>query len=410
MAPQVNRGFGAFLRYRELGTPEEAYLAMVGGDFMIDHANTDQFGFTWNEKGVPLTDFEGAMYQPMACTAASHTTLAWDVRPGGGPAPGKDQPGNWYHDHNQPFVDLGGRAPRLHWQVGFDEKTQRITETRGLVTLATDAPGAALLEGKVAVKALAEVPTRQDNYAMALAAQAAPPTVPLDRPFTWTRRILYVKAARAAGMNYLVVRDDLARFEQRTPSFNGWWFAADVDLAERSARYRGQFGVDTDLYVAVPSRVKLYKDTFIHDQCEPIVAQRHQARFGKPFSEKQVLCRVEGQKGQGFLFVLFPYASHESRPAIENWQGERGVKVVWKGETHYILLDTRSQAIDADGIQARASCLVVKVSNAENFSLGLPSGGQAEFRGRKLAGEGPLEVVVARGKTQKSACRDLMKE
>ncbi len=263
--------FRRILRYRELGTPEESYLAMVGGDFMIDHANTDQFGFAWNEKGVPLTDFEGAMYQPMACTAVSHTTLAWDVRPGGAADPGKDKPGNWYHDHNQPYVDLGGLTPRLHWQIGFDEKSQQITETRGLVTLATDAPGEALLEGKVAVKALAEVPTRQDNYAIAVAAQAAPPCSPLDPPFTWTRRLLYVKSAKAAGMNYLVVRDDLGGFDQRTPNFNGWWFADDVDLAGHSARYRGQFGVDTDLYVAAPSQVKLYKDTFIHDQCEPIV-------------------------------------------------------------------------------------------------------------------------------------------
>ena len=78
---QVNRGFGAFLRGRTLGTSEESYLAMVGGDFMIDHANADVFGFAWNEKGVPLTDFEGSMYVPMACTAVSHSTIAWDVRP-----------------------------------------------------------------------------------------------------------------------------------------------------------------------------------------------------------------------------------------------------------------------------------------------------------------------------------------
>ena len=177
----------------------------------------------------------------------------------------------------------------------------------------------------MAVKALAEVPTRQDNYAMALAAAGLRrPRTPLDRPFTWTRRLLYVKAAQAAGMNYLVVRDDLGGFDQRTPSFNGWWFADDVDLAGASARYRGQFGVDTDLYVAVPSRVKLYKDTFIHDQCEPIVAQRHQAKFGKPFSEKQVLCRVEGQKGQGFLVALFPYGSARTAPGDRELAGRAG--------------------------------------------------------------------------------------
>jgi hypothetical protein len=410
MGPQVNRGFGAFLRYRQLGTPEESYLALVGGNFMIDHANVDQFGFTWNEKGVPLTDFEGAMYVPPALTAVSHSTLAWDVRPGGRPAPGKDQPGNWYHDNNQPYVDLGGLAPRLHWQIGFDQQSQQITETRGLVTLAHDAPGAALLEGKVLVKALAEVPTRQDNYAQALAPQASPPCVPLDRPFTWTRRLLYVKAAKAAGMNYLVVRDDLGDFNLRTPSFNAWWFADDVDLAARSGRFAGQFGVDTDLYVAVPLRVKLYKDTFIHNQCEPIVAHRHQVKFGTAFSEKQVLCRVEGQKGQGFLVALFPYKSDEARPTIENWQGDKGIKLVWKGETHYVLLDTRPHEIDAQGIKARAACLVLKMTDARNFSLALPDGGQAAFRGQQLEGKGPLEIVVSDGKAHKSSCTDLMKE
>lgn len=410
MGPQVNRGFGAFLRYRGLGTPDESYLAMVGGNFMIDHANTDQLGFAWNEKGVPLTDFEGAMYVPMACTAVSHTTIAWDVRPGGSPDPGKDKPGNWYHDHNQPYVDLGGIAPRLHWQIGFDEKQQDIIQTRGLVTLATDMPGAALVEGKVTVQALAEYPTRQDNYAVAIAPQAWPSSTPLERPFTWTRRLLYVKAAKAAGMNYLVVRDDFGGFSQRTPNFNCWWFADDAELAQRSARYQGQFGVDTDLYVAAPSQVKLFKDAFVHDQCEPIVGARHQARFGKPFSEKQVLCRVEGQKDQGFLVVLFPYKRDEPRPTIENWQGDKGVKVSWKGETHYVLLDTREHEIDADGILARAACAVVKMTDGQNLALALPAGGQAAFRGQKLEGPGPLEVVAANGKAVKSTCTDLMKE
>jgi len=410
LGPQVNRGFGAFLRYRELGTPEEAYLALVGGDFMIDHTNADQLGFVWNEKGVPLTDFEGAMYQPMACTAVSHNTLAWDVLPGGAAAPGKGQPGNWYHDHHQPYVDLDGLTPRSHWQIGCDRNTQQITETRGLITRATDSPAAALLEGKVLVKALDEIPTRQDNYAMALAPQAPPPTTPLVQAFTWTRRLLYVKATTAAGMNYIVVRDDTGGFDQRTPNFNAWWFADDVELAGHSARFSGQFGVDTDLYVAVPSQVQLHKDTFIHNQCEPIIARMHQTKFRTCFTEKQVLCRVEGQKDQGFLVVLFPYKSDESRPAIENWQGDKGIKVAWKGETHYIILDTRQHTIDADGIKARTSCLVVKFANATDFTLDLPDGGQATFRGQNLEGDGSLEAVVEDGRALQSPGKDLMNE
>ena len=59
----------------------------------------------------------------------------------------------------------------------------------------TALPEAALLEGKVRLKALAEYPTRQDNYAVAIAPQAWPPSTVLEKPFTWTRRLLEVKAA-----------------------------------------------------------------------------------------------------------------------------------------------------------------------------------------------------------------------
>ncbi len=410
LGSQVNPGFGAFLRYRQPGTPEEAYLAFVGGDFMIDHANTDQFGFAWNEKGAPLTDFAGSMYQPMASTAVSHTTIAWDVRPGGAADPGKGQAGNWYHDHQQPYVDLGGQTPRLHWQIGFDESTQDILETRGRVTRATDAPGAALLEGQVTVKALCETPTRQDNFAVAIAPQAWPPSTLLDKPFHWTRRLLYVKAAQAAGMNYLVIRDDFGGFQQRTPSFPCWWFAEDVELAQRSARFRGQFGVDTDLYVAVPSQGKLFQDTFVHDQCEPIVSSRHRAKFDEPFREKQVLCRVEGRKDSGFLVVLFPYKRDEPRPAISNWQGDQGVQVTWKNETHFVLLDTVEHEVDADGIQAKATCLVVKLTGAQDFSICLPAGGEATFRDQKLSAAGPHELAVAAGNVRRSPGADLIQQ
>ena len=212
-------------------------------------------------------------------------------------------------------------------------------------------------------------------------------------------------------MNYLVVRDDLGEFDQRTPSFNAWWFA------DRRGPRRAQCPLSRPVrrgHRSLRRRAVAGETLQGHVHPRPVRADRrlsrHQARFGERFSEKQVLCRVEGQKGQGFLVVLFPYKSDEPRPTIENWQGERGIKIVWKGETHYVLLDTRQHEIDADGIKARAACLVVKVTNAQNFTLGLPDGGQAAFRGQKLEGEGPMEVVVADGKARKSPCTNLMND
>src|SRR5438477_46798 len=123
-------------------------------------------------------------------------------------------------------------------------------------------------------------------------------------------------------MNYLVIRDDFADFNERTPFFHYWSFSEDAEFAGDTARLPGQFGVDTDLFVTAPHDVTFFKDTFTHNQCEPIITGRHQKKYGKPFSEKQVLCRLEGQKGRGFLAVLFPYRQGETRPIFAAWQGD----------------------------------------------------------------------------------------
>ena len=404
LGPEVFPGFGVFLRYRQLGTPEEAYLAFLAGNFMIDHTNCDQLAFDWNEKGVPLSLFMGDMYVPGAVTALTHNTLCWDLRPEGGPCPGKDKPGCWYTDHNIAWADHA-KEPRRHLQIGWDQNKQRITDIRGMTTLATDMPGAALVEGKVDIKDLTEVPTRAD-FSTLMQAQQSTPLVRIEKPFTWTRRLLYVKAPAAAGMNYIVIRDDLGGFAEHTPFFHYWSLSDDVTPEGQTARFKGQLGVDTDLFVAAPEQVRIEKDSFTHGQCEGVVNQRHGQKYGKAFSETQVAARVVGKKGEGFLVVVFPYKADEDRPAIERWQG--GVKVTWKGETHYVLLDMGEKPVDADGIKARASCLVVKRKDDKNVSIALPAGGAATYAKQKLDGKGPLGVEVVNDKVMATVGKDLL--
>jgi len=407
LGPEVFPGFGAFLRFRELGTPQEAYLAFTAGNFMIDHANVDQMAFAWNEKGVPLSCYTGSMYQPMTNTALSHNTIAWDVRPEGGPCPGKDKPGCWHHDHHVAWAPHEKR-PRLHIELGWDQTKQKITDSRGMVTFATDQPDAALIQGQVEVLTLTEVPTRADYSAIMMPHQQTP-LVPVRKPFTWTRRLLYVKAAKAEGMNYLVVRDDFGAFDERTPHFNYWSLSEDVELGADTAHFVGQLGVNTDLFVAVPPKVALHKEAFTHDQCEGEVSSRHQQKFGQKFSEKQVLCRAEGQRGKGFLVVLFPRKLDEEKPILQRWQGDAGVKVSWKGETHFVLLDVDEREAEADGVRARASCLVVKARGPRDFSLALPAGGSASFGGQSVDGPGPVGLQVVDGQARKLAGTDLRK-
>lgn len=394
---EVYPGFGAFLRNRAIGTPEESYLAFMGGNFMIDHANVDQLAFHWHEKGVPLSVFNGSLYNPMTCTALSHNTIAWDVRPGGAKDPGKGQPGNWYHDNNQPHVDVGGVTPTLHYEIGWDKEHGAITDTRGLVTRATESAGVALLEGTVMVESLVEMPSRPSNYEIMIASQAWPPAQRLEKPFTWKRLLLDVKAEKAAGLNYLVIRDDFGGWAGRTPSFNYWALADGVELDGNKAAFKGGLGIDTDFHVVEPAQVVLQRDTFTSKECEGIVGGRYQAKAGKPFSETYALARVEGRKGEGFLVTVVPRRADEPPATVEPWAGGKGVKVSAQGQTHFVLLGGQPQSLDADGIKAEAAALVVKVTDETHATLALPLGGKVSFRGQSLVSEKPAEASLADG-------------
>ena len=50
------------------------------------------------------------------------------------------------------------------------------------------------------------------------------------------------------------------------------------------------------------------------------------------------------------------------------------------------------------------------ITYAQDFSLCLPSGGEATFRDQMLKGTGPRELAVVKGKAQKSSGTDLIKK
>jgi hypothetical protein len=74
------------------------------------------------------------------------------------------------------------------------------------------------------------------------------------------------------------------------------------------------------------------------------------------------------------------------------WADGQGAKIAWKGETHFVLLDTAERQIAADGVTGTASALVLKTRDGQAAELVLPAGGQARCRGlqaqfgRELAG------------------------
>ena len=53
---------------------------------------------------------------------------------------------------------------------------------------------------------------------------------------------------------------------------------------------------------------------------------------------------------------------------------------------------------------------MVKVTDGQDFSLCLPAGGVASFRGEKLEGTGPRDLAVVGGKARASSGTDLIQE
>src|SRR5262249_55931420 len=156
-----------------------------------------------------------------------------------------------------------------------------------------------------------------------------------------------------------------------------------------------------------PSAPKLFQDAFTHDQCEPIISEIVASR-GKSFSEKQVLARIEGERGRGFLVVAFPRKADEARPELTPWLDGKGVKVTWKRQTHHLLLDTRPRAIDDAGIRGQTSCLVLKTHGPGSAVMSLPAGGEVEVLGNRLSSTGPAEWAIAEGEVTRRDAADLL--
>ena len=160
-------------------------------------------------------------------------------------------------------------------------------------------------------------------------------------------------------MNYLVVRDDLGGFDQRTPSFNCWWFADDVELAGRTRPLQGPVRRG---HRSLRRRAVAGEALQGHFHPQPVRADRRQPAPGQV---RQAVQREAGAlprrrpEGPGVPGRAVPLQVRRAAPDHRELAGRQGAsRSSWKGETHYVLLDTRQHDIDADGIQARAACLV----------------------------------------------------
>ena len=125
------------------------------------------------------------------------------------------------------------------------------------------------------------------------------PTRKID-PFSWQRRVLFAKAQADADPQYLLVRDDfLGNCPPPMDSF--WIMAKDLKITGNQAHATGQFGVDLELYSALPVQATYGQWSFEHQN------------WG---GEKQLCVRISEQQNKPFLTVLYPRRPDEPMPVF----------------------------------------------------------------------------------------------
>jgi len=235
------------------------------------------------------------------------------------------------------------------------------------------------------------------------------PPVPREAglPIQWRRQILFVKDARPAGANYLVLRDTVGGGQ---PTMWQFWtisekigtprqvrdlqgFLADkpgnkmVEPRElKGNRFTaiGQFGVDVEYYIASPADTPRYTLRW--------GTTYHYSPIGG-FTEYQDMLHLQ-MGGDGAYFVaLFPRRRSEPVPQFESLGGGKVIKVTGEFGTDYCFLSgTRSECSAGD---ASFEGTVASVQDRPGgLVLSLGSEGRVSYRDYALESDQAVSLHV----------------
>jgi len=370
--------YGAILRDRQ---PAETWLAIHYSKFAFDHVQASDTGtFTLFAKGAPLMMDFGSMYSPECGQAVYHNRVAWDIREGDPrPCPGNQTEGCFYRgltyfEHTvEPWTcrieSYGhGRSP---------------LDAFGEITDFASLPGADWLAGRTEVKTLQTTPYFADTPAALAPDPNQRRVIESVPPFDWERQILFAKPARDDEPLFVLVRDDFTA-PCPPPTVSYWVMASDLQMLGRQAHATGQFGIDLDLYAALPAEPALSRWQWEHKN------------WG---GERQLCLRVSQPQAGPFLVALFPRKAADPAPVIEPLAAGNAVRVTVPqaaGEAwvcHGVLTAGEPMTV-ADGeirIEARAAALLRR---AGQIRLSLPAGGRATTGEMTVESDGALTLTA----------------
>lgn len=364
--------YGAILRDNRA---TETWLAIRYSKFAFDHFQADMGAFALFAKGMPLMMDFGSMYSPENGQPVYHNRVAWDVKEGDPkPCPGNQKEGCFYRgltyfDHTS--------EPWTCTTEGFGEGQSPLDacgEAQSFVSL----PEADYLVGATDVKTLQTLP----YFPTTSAALAPDPNqkrvlenVP---PFTWQRRLVFVKAQQDADPSYVLVRDDFTA-PCPPPTFSYWVMANNLTFEGNRALATGQFGVDLDLYVAQPAKPILSKADWSHKN------------WG---GETQVCMRVTQSEGKPCVALLYPRKAGEQKPDLATIADGNGVRITLSNETHWVIsAPTDVTVTDGDLSFTGTACAVKKLTDGR-VKVTLLAPGEVRFGKKTFSSKKPASRIL----------------
>ena len=372
------QGYGAVMR-AHFGSRYETYLSFRCGR-QSSHYEYDQGSLHLYGKGAPLCLDFASMYSP-----------------------GLTRP--WYHN-----------------RVSVDHKAEDHAQTGEIIHFA------ALGDADLALsrQELSRLFTLTETPAEKMPPNATPPMEEIP-PLVWYRSIFLLKDVSPLGPNYVVLRDSFAGETEKETDWNLWCLAesltvdkakeevvsvagkpaaeAKQDLERKLAAlksrcprlyFKGQYGIDLDVFFAEPTEFGLHTDEFAHQFLYGGMRQRWEkwqpARGA--WQEKQKLLRVKQGPGLGYFTVLYPRLPHEAAPKVSILAEGAGVQIETPSGVHRVFLSAKPINFTAEAVRFEGKVGAIRqAADGLHLTLG-PGGGKIAGSGYQLETPGPISVLV----------------
>jgi len=332
--------------------PEETCVNINCGSFAIGHGHPDRHGFILYAKGAPLMLDFASQYQPSIGQSWLHNgMITFDHREETRPCPGRDKEGCyftgkvWVEHKTEPFTCL---------EFGWPPDAANLDEAFGEAEAFVTTPRADYAAMRRRSRYLDRVPYMLEPSHGQFLGRGESEHVWLDSTLEWRRQVVFVKTPDVNGANYLVIRDTLSGNDSLTPALNYWCLAEDLAVAGQQAAWKGQHGIDLDIYVAEPSVFTPVSHRVGHNNAGPGPFGRHyQETFGRPFREEQILLRIPQKPGGSFFTALAPRKAGEQPPRFETVLDGQGLRLTFPdGRVDTVIVRESRDPIEVAGRKA----------------------------------------------------------